>query len=313
MTTQELRSYIDRILGNSLRVLLPSYWWKRLFGMVADKIDEVDSGLSRKITNADAKIDTVDSVLRAKIDEVAESVENQEPYIFYYDSKNELSSEYKNKNIATLDAIKRDGITDNIYVLYIYSWVSSQPLGNLSKSIVTRSGLDQDIFTLNDIPTTLLGRSTKRMEFDWRPNGDIWVEDAPMEFDAEMSDISINAVQNKVVKAYVDNAVANAGGTSSGGSSVLRMWYNDENTDEQIEENIQVYNKLLNNEAICVLVAMEGSIYSSKGFYFYPMDSYYVEDGVVHIWAHDVFYEVNSLVREDYHFLLYSDGSWDIA
>lgn len=42
MTTQELRSYVDRILGNSLRVLLPSYWWKRLFGAVVDKVEELD-------------------------------------------------------------------------------------------------------------------------------------------------------------------------------------------------------------------------------------------------------------------------------
>ena len=45
MTTQELRSYIDRILGNSLRVLLPSYWWKRLFGMVVDKVGTVDAAV----------------------------------------------------------------------------------------------------------------------------------------------------------------------------------------------------------------------------------------------------------------------------
>ena len=40
MTTQELKSYIDRTLGNSLRCLLPSYWWKRLFHATADVIEE---------------------------------------------------------------------------------------------------------------------------------------------------------------------------------------------------------------------------------------------------------------------------------
>ena len=98
-----------------------------------------------------------------------------------------------------------------------------------------------------------------------------------------------------------------------GDSSVLRMWYNDENTDEQIEENIQVYNRLLNNEAVCVLLAMEGSEYTTKGYIFLPMDRYYFENGVAHIWTHEVFFEIKSLVREDYHFLLYSDGSWGIG
>ena len=41
MTTKELKAYIDRTLGNSVRCLLPSYWWKRLFGVVLDRVDEV--------------------------------------------------------------------------------------------------------------------------------------------------------------------------------------------------------------------------------------------------------------------------------
>lgn len=36
-----LKDKINRILGNNVRLLLPSYWWKRLFGMVVDRIDEV--------------------------------------------------------------------------------------------------------------------------------------------------------------------------------------------------------------------------------------------------------------------------------
>lgn len=42
MTKTELRQYIDKVLGNSIRCLLPSYWWKRLFSQVADRIDEVE-------------------------------------------------------------------------------------------------------------------------------------------------------------------------------------------------------------------------------------------------------------------------------
>ena len=43
MTTSELKSYIDRILGNNIRLLLPSYWWKKAFGAVIDKVEEADS------------------------------------------------------------------------------------------------------------------------------------------------------------------------------------------------------------------------------------------------------------------------------
>ena len=36
-----LKEKINKILGDNVRLLLPSYWWKRLFGMVVDRIDEV--------------------------------------------------------------------------------------------------------------------------------------------------------------------------------------------------------------------------------------------------------------------------------
>lgn len=36
MTKQSIKAYIDRILGNNIRLLLPSYWWKRAFGTVVD-------------------------------------------------------------------------------------------------------------------------------------------------------------------------------------------------------------------------------------------------------------------------------------
>lgn len=48
MTTQELRNKIEQVLGNNLRCLLPSYWWKHLFNQVADRIDEVDKKIDEK-------------------------------------------------------------------------------------------------------------------------------------------------------------------------------------------------------------------------------------------------------------------------
>lgn len=43
MTTNELKSYVNRILGNNMRLLLPSYWWKRAFGAVIDNTVSADS------------------------------------------------------------------------------------------------------------------------------------------------------------------------------------------------------------------------------------------------------------------------------
>ena len=77
MTTQELKNKIEKVLGNSIRCLLPSYWWKRLFNQVIDRIDDKQdilvSGKNIKTingkdligegdTNADIIINSVDEL-----------------------------------------------------------------------------------------------------------------------------------------------------------------------------------------------------------------------------------------------------------
>lgn len=49
MTAQELNTYIDKVLGNSLRCLLPSYWWKRLLKLVVDYADEQTKAVSENV------------------------------------------------------------------------------------------------------------------------------------------------------------------------------------------------------------------------------------------------------------------------
>ena len=43
MKISEIRALINRVLGNSLRLLLPSYWWKKVFHHIVDKVEEVDT------------------------------------------------------------------------------------------------------------------------------------------------------------------------------------------------------------------------------------------------------------------------------
>jgi hypothetical protein len=42
MNTQELKKYINRVLGNKIRCLLPSFWWKKLFGEVVNAVESVE-------------------------------------------------------------------------------------------------------------------------------------------------------------------------------------------------------------------------------------------------------------------------------
>lgn len=54
MTTNELKQYIDKTLGNSIRCLLPSYWWRRLLSLVVDKVDEVETTATNAKNRANA-------------------------------------------------------------------------------------------------------------------------------------------------------------------------------------------------------------------------------------------------------------------
>lgn len=45
MTTNELKQYIDKVLGNSIRCLLPSYWWRRIFNLTIDEIGATKSNV----------------------------------------------------------------------------------------------------------------------------------------------------------------------------------------------------------------------------------------------------------------------------
>ena len=53
MTTQELKEYINKTLGNSIRCLLPSYWWKRLFGLVVDEVEVISENINKLLTRVD--------------------------------------------------------------------------------------------------------------------------------------------------------------------------------------------------------------------------------------------------------------------
>ena len=60
MTAQELNTYINRVLGNSIRCLLPSYWWKRLLTQIVEYMDEVDTKFDNKVKTLNSKINNID-------------------------------------------------------------------------------------------------------------------------------------------------------------------------------------------------------------------------------------------------------------
>ena len=52
MSYKELKDYINRTLGSSLKCVLPSYWWKKLLHYLVDHIEEIQNKLLLKIEDA---------------------------------------------------------------------------------------------------------------------------------------------------------------------------------------------------------------------------------------------------------------------
>lgn len=59
MTAQELNTYINRVLGNSIRCLLPSYWWKRLLTRIVEYVDTTVTEVKEEVDDVSNKIKKV--------------------------------------------------------------------------------------------------------------------------------------------------------------------------------------------------------------------------------------------------------------
>lgn len=77
-----LKDTIDRILGSSLRCLLPSYWWKRIFGLL---VEEIDGKASRTVEDK-VRVNTASiSNLRSRVSELENKEEDDVvPHILLY-------------------------------------------------------------------------------------------------------------------------------------------------------------------------------------------------------------------------------------
>jgi hypothetical protein len=110
----KLRENIDRILGNSIRCLLPSYWWKRIFGLVIDEVEKMQKTANKKadksyVDNAlkNVTVDTSNLVTKDELSEVITPVK----YTLYVPSNNEeLADVYKQKNKEVVSVALKGGI-----------------------------------------------------------------------------------------------------------------------------------------------------------------------------------------------------------
>lgn len=182
MTTQELKEYIGRVLGNSIRCLLPSYWWKRLFGLVVDKVEEVEGSIV------------------SSLDEFAKERPDIEMRTFYVSEDAELVAH----NVQVLKALLSDAAKKKIGPYYIATTIDE----------------DQQVWFIRNesfyplgagaMPTFIIEEDSKKYVVLFFADGAYIkqeTEDDSVTVDTEMSATSENAVQNKVIKAYVDKSI----------------------------------------------------------------------------------------------------------
>lgn len=184
MTTQELKDYIGRVLGNSIRCLLPSYWWKRLFGLLVDKVEEVEGSIV------------------SSLDEFAKNRPDIEDRTFYMSDDAELVAH--NKNVWDKLYYKELGST-KVKPFYI-----ATPIAETNGQIIwwirsdgfeaTGWGAGFSNIIIDDKKYNVLFLSDGSYISNEKPSDSITI-------DTEMSSTSENAVQNKVIKAYVDKSI----------------------------------------------------------------------------------------------------------
>jgi hypothetical protein len=365
MTTQELKQYIDKVLGNGIRCLLPSYWWKRLFTSLADRVDEVEQSTSKLI---ESKVEEVKMPIVESVDEL-EKLELAKGRVAAVEKTGEsatvkisdcyLSSNFEedwdkytivkgieekdviiDKDVsasvmfsASKETINKDAlqVTAGSGIFYYVKWADEKShftsLEEVNKAL--SSGKYRAIFSFNDPDDCFIDDYFTFYSEKPQPSlyikGDSWERlakesdlegvGASIPVDSELSAESEKPVQNKAVKAYVDNAVENLtneiianeevhaaalndlnerlnnGGGSSGGSGVVTFYAAENFTDEIKAKNKAAY------ETYITAVGTKGVVFNlvDSGINLFPVASYMEGDTLLLEFITTLFSDSNTI------------------
>lgn len=216
-----MKKEINRTLGNSLRCILPSFWWKRLLGKMVDKIESAESSASsamkmatlagaeasdkqdRLVSGSNIKTINHQSILGSGNLDVTE-----EPIIFIPFADTEEGKALNAK--AYQQYIDDNSEYPNVAINAIFGFAtvvtSRRPISNASEhQYITLIWCD-------------FGGNIRETHI--HSDGSISsVEES--HFDSELSDTSINAVQNKVITASLNTKADKADIKTINGVSLL--------------------------------------------------------------------------------------------
>lgn len=246
-----MRKEIDRILGSSLRCILPSYWWKRLLGKMADKIESAESSASsamkvailagleasdkqeRLVSGSNIKTICGNSILGSG------NITPDPSMKVYIPMGGTLSSYSKSDNQSFYRRVRDGGNWVNSWRAIAVTASANKEVVLLGVSYNTTQGCrilisgfqEADITDKYECVLLEDGSVSSVTKVEGESGG------SSITVDSEVSETSENPVQNKAIKAYVDEKVANAGG----GSSV------DVDTELSTSSTNPVQNKVITN------------------------------------------------------------------
>jgi len=185
MTIQEIRDQVNKVLGNSLKCLLPSYWFKRLFGITLDKVEEVDRTSMTALTS---------------VNELSNVANIKEVY-----AGEELTEEQKAENIKVYrKAVAGISYGNTIPIVRIKGYpnifIASSFIFETSNNVFTTIGIR--------FRAAQYWGDPELIEVSLYNDGTGIIVDQPLN-DSELTSSSYMAPQTKAVKAYVDNAISN--------------------------------------------------------------------------------------------------------
>ena len=151
MTTKELKSYIDRILGNSIRCLLPSYWWRKALGAIVDKAEDINASLTRQIDKtkefATAKFIFVPMPPETDLPSMSQLQHNIKVYSYLY-SKAQYGVPSMPDNPMVYLRCERTLIGTFQQTMWLKAVTYIEPEGIASVGIIFRLYTDKEIYTL---------------------------------------------------------------------------------------------------------------------------------------------------------------------
>lgn len=218
MADAKLQSLIDRVIGKDGILRVPAYWMRRILGKLMEYSDKVAESQAKKaLTYAKTYVDDAVKANALTGDElkyytlpagVSKNLSvDAEGSVDSYTFTDEEAAEWKKYYASPDDRVVRILMSDGLYMNAIFSTLRSKSTGrptfrfewaqptDLSTSVgyLLCHILQIEIITENDKIRTSL------MDIPFA---------LPLAVDSKMSTVSIQPVQNKVVKSYIDGEVS---------------------------------------------------------------------------------------------------------